>query len=78
MGKLKEVADDLSDNQELEAEGAGEKISAQFRKRSAKLKKYWRNRHAVSRLKVRQVTRSGSAVPKLVGRPTWPWVVSPP
>ncbi len=38
-GKFKEIAGDLSDNPELEAEGAGEKIAGKVQEKIGQLKK---------------------------------------
>jgi uncharacterized protein YjbJ (UPF0337 family) len=38
-GKLKEVAGDLSDNQELEAEGTDEKIAGKIQEKIGQVKK---------------------------------------
>jgi uncharacterized protein YjbJ (UPF0337 family) len=38
-GKIKEVAGDLSDNQELEAEGIDEKIAGKVQKKIGQVKK---------------------------------------
>jgi uncharacterized protein YjbJ (UPF0337 family) len=40
-GKLEEIAGELSDNPDLEAEGTGEKIAAKFRKRSDRSRRSW-------------------------------------
>jgi uncharacterized protein YjbJ (UPF0337 family) len=40
-GKIKEVAGKLSDNNELEAEGAGEKIAGKVQEKIGQVKKVW-------------------------------------
>ena len=40
-GKLKEMAGELSDNPELEAEGAGEKIAGEVQEKIGQVKKVW-------------------------------------
>jgi uncharacterized protein YjbJ (UPF0337 family) len=42
-GKIKEIAGDLSNNPEMETEGAVEKISGKIQENIGRVKKFWKH-----------------------------------